>query len=129
MVGVARDIDVGVNSVTRLLVYVFNLGHLQQWNFAQCHTLFCQSRFKMLQKLNKPSKYCQSLLKFCQSGESLPRLVTLGVKKNNFVLRCPFMTENSYNLLFWIRDLYHAIILRHTPSHTPSQSSHDGWSQ
>ena len=54
------------HSVTRLLVHVFNLGHLQQWNFAQYHTLFCQSRFKMLPKLNKPSKYCQSLLKFAK---------------------------------------------------------------
>ena len=55
--------------VTRLLVYVFNLGNLQQWNFwnfAQYHTLFCQSRFNMLPKLNKPSKYCQSLLKFAK---------------------------------------------------------------
>ena len=47
-------------SVTRLLVYVFNLGHLQQWNFAQYHTLFCQRMFKMLVKLNKPSKYYKS---------------------------------------------------------------------
>ena len=55
--------------VTRLLVYVFNLGNLQQWNFwnfAQYHTLFWQSRFNMLPKLNKPSKYCQSLLKFAK---------------------------------------------------------------
>ena len=41
-------------SVIRLLVYVFNLGHFQQWNFAQHHKLFCQSRFKMLQKLFSP---------------------------------------------------------------------------
>ena len=64
-------------SVTRLLVYVFNLGHLQQWNFAQYHTLFCQSRCKMLPKLNKPSKYCQSLFNFYQSGKISPNLVTL----------------------------------------------------
>ena len=57
-------------SVTRLLVYVFNLGHLQQWNFAQYHTLICQSGFEMLPKLNKPFKYCQS-------GEILPNRVTL----------------------------------------------------
>ena len=62
---------------TRLLVYVFNLGHLQQWNFAQYHTLFCQSRCKMLPKLNKPSKYCQSLFNFYQSGKISPNLVTL----------------------------------------------------
>ena len=65
------------NSVTRLLVYVFNLGHLQQWNFARNHTLFCQNRFKMLQKLNKPFKYCQILLKFYQSGKISPNLITL----------------------------------------------------
>ena len=62
-----------VGSVTRLLVYVFNLGYLQQWNFAQYHTLFCQSRVKMLPTLNKPSKYCQS-------GEISPNLVTLEVE-------------------------------------------------
>ena len=70
-------LDRAANSVTRLLVYVFNLGHLQQWNFAQKHTLFCHSGFKILPKPNKPSKYCQSLLKFCQSGEISPNLVTL----------------------------------------------------
>ena len=62
-----------VGSVTRLLVYVFNLGYLQQWNFAQYHTLFCQSRVKMLPTQNKPSKYCQS-------GEISPNLVTLEVE-------------------------------------------------
>ena len=67
-------------SVTRLLVYVFNLGHLQQWNFAQYHTLFCQSRFKMLPKLNKASNYCQS-------GENFPNLVTLTSKKH-FEITC-----------------------------------------
>ena len=57
-------------SLTRLLVYVVNFGHLQQWNFAQYHTLFCTVVWKIVPKLNKPSKYCQS-------GEISLNLVTL----------------------------------------------------
>ena len=45
----------------------------------------------MLPKLNKPSKYCQSLLKFSQSDEVSPNLVTLLACKGGrgSCSRCP----------------------------------------
>ena len=43
----------------------------QKWNkFAKVSLLFCQIR-------NKPSKICQRPVKYCQSGEISPHLVTL----------------------------------------------------
>ena len=50
-------------SLTRLLVYFFNFGHLQQLNFAQKHSMFSRSWFKILPK----TKYALQI--FCQSGE------------------------------------------------------------
>ena len=48
--------------------------HLYQWKLAQKHTKFTKSVSHFCQLLNIPSKYCQRLRGFCQSGEFSPNL-------------------------------------------------------
>ena len=63
--------------MTRWLTYVSIFGHGQQWKLSKkCNKLdkvswlFCWIR-------NKPSKICQKLVKFCQSGGISSNLVTM----------------------------------------------------
>ena len=50
---------------------------LQQWKFAQQCNKFAKIGLIFCQIRNEPSKFVQRLVKFCQSGEILPNLVTL----------------------------------------------------
>ena len=45
-------------------------------------TMLAKLGLNLCQKLNKPSKDCQRVLKFCQSGEISPNLVTLKARDN-----------------------------------------------
>ena len=57
----------------------FNISNLAIWNMGCPKTQeFCHSRFKILPNtLNKTSTIGQRFIKFCQSGEISPNLVTL----------------------------------------------------
>ena len=71
-----------MSSVTRWLDYSSTFGHLYQWKLAQWHTKFAKVGPRFSQIVNKPSKNCPRLWRFCQNGEILPNLVTL-VRKNS----------------------------------------------
>ena len=65
------------NSVTRWLDYFSIFGHWQRWKLPQeCHK-FAKVGAAFYQIRNKPSKFCQRFLYFCQSGKISPNLITL----------------------------------------------------
>ena len=65
------------NSVTRWLVYLYNIWPFTTMTFAQYQQHFTNVGKISFQTLNEPSQNCQRLLIFCQSGEISPNLVTL----------------------------------------------------
>ena len=74
-----------MSSVTRWLDYSSTFGHLYQWKLAQWHTKFAKVGPRFSQIVNKPSKNCPRLWRFCQNGEISPNLVTLATKMNKCV--------------------------------------------
>ena len=74
-----------VTSVTRWLDYFFNFGHLQQWKLTQYLKIIDRVGSKFCQMLNKPLQNWPWFLKYCQSGEILPNLVTLHKTENVFL--------------------------------------------
>ena len=66
-----------VDSVTRWLDYFFNFWPFTTMKVCHFDEMFVEvGRLQFCQILNKPSKDCQKVLKFCQSGEISPNLVT-----------------------------------------------------
>ena len=55
-------------SVTRWLDYLYNIWPFRSMKFAQYHQHFTKVGTIFNQNLNEPSKNCQRLLIFCQSG-------------------------------------------------------------
>ena len=76
-------------SVTRCVEYFSKFGHLQQCEFDQRHTKFTKEGSKFCVILNVPSKLCQRLVRFCQSGEISPNLVSLAL-----ALSCSFQSSH-----------------------------------
>ena len=67
-----------VFSVTRWLDYFFNFWPFTTMKVCHFDEMFVEvGRLQFCQILNKPSKDCQKVLKFCQSGEISPNLVTV----------------------------------------------------
>ena len=64
-------------SVTRWEKYFSIFGHLHQWKFAQKHKKFAKIGSINSPIQNEGFKNCQGLLKFSQSGDFSPNLVTL----------------------------------------------------
>ena len=64
-------------SVTRWSYYLFIFGHWQQWKLAHSHKRIAKVGSKFCQILNKPLQNWPRLLKYCQSCEISPNLVTL----------------------------------------------------
>ena len=94
------------SSVTRWLHYCSIFGHSQQWQFAKVGA-------KLFQILNKPFKNFKTL-KFCQSDEISPNLVTLierqefskksSVKGERFALKnFSCWRRRTRELKLWIR--------------------------
>ena len=67
------------------LNYVSIFAHLQQWKLAQNWKKFAKVSLLFCQIRNIPWKICPRLIKYCQSCEILPDLVTLPAEKIKFV--------------------------------------------
>ena len=79
------------SSVTRWLGYMLIFDHLKQLTFARWHKEFAKICSKCCQILFKPSINEQRFLKFCQSGEYSPNLVTLSgsvISSHNLPIIC-----------------------------------------
>ena len=70
-------VDAQDSRVTRWLDNFSIFGHLQKGKLSYLVLNICQSRFKILPNTKWTLKNCQRLLKFHQSGENSPNLVTL----------------------------------------------------
>ena len=70
-------VDAQDSRVTRWLDNFSIFGHLQKGKLPYLVLNICQSRFKILPNTKWTLKNCQRLLKFHQSGENSPNLVTL----------------------------------------------------
>ena len=89
-------------SVTRWLDYLSIFDHSQQYKFAWEHKIFAREGSKFCQTLNKPFKNCLRLLKFWQSGEISPNLVTVNVEMDSSIARIQVLgTQCSYSVVPW----------------------------
>ena len=90
-----------VTSVTRWLDYFFNFGHLQQWKLTQYLKIIDRVGSKFCQMLNKPLQNWPWFLKYCQSGEILPNMVTLHKTENVFLKFRSNAAVPMYNNYGW----------------------------
>ena len=66
--------------MTRYLEYFSKFGHFKACKFAQQYKINAKVGSQFCQIVNKAYKSCPNTLRFCQSGEISPSLVTLGKK-------------------------------------------------
>ena len=59
------------------IIHQFSAMDIEHWKAAQKHFNFAKVGSKICQTLNIPSTIWQRFIKFCQSGEISPNLVTL----------------------------------------------------
>ena len=85
--------------MTRWLNYLFNIGTVTTIKICPCHINLPNYVQNVSQCKIRPSKNSQILLKFCQSGEISPDLVTHDSRRNGKCLRLFVWESESPNLL------------------------------
>ena len=107
------------DSVTRWLNCISILGHLQQWKLAQKCNKFAKVILLFCQIRNKPSKICQRLVKYCQSGEIAPNQVSLAYIDTTTIDNTATTTTTAASQNFYL-SLFPHLSLRKPPLHQVS---------